>query len=125
ESRDAGALFRLPIDRVFSMKGHGTVVTGTLISGSVRKEEEVEVFPARRRVRVRSVQVHNAAAEQASAGQRTALNLAGMEVDELARGMMLAPPGVLRTTRTVDVQLTLLGSARLLKDRTRVHLHAY
>ena len=124
-ARDSHALFRLPIDRVFTMRGFGTVVTGTLLAGTVDKEEEVEVFPLRRRVRVRGVQVHNAAAQQATAGQRTALNLAGVEVDELARGMMLAPPGMLRTTRRADVRLSLLASARPVKDRSRVHLHAY
>jgi len=124
-ARDANALFRLPIDRVFSMKGFGTVVTGTLISGSVKKEDEVEVFPAAKRVRVRGVQVHGAAAERAMAGERTALNLTGIEKDELARGMTLAPPGMLRPTKRVDVSLTLLASAKPLKDRARVHFHAY
>jgi selenocysteine-specific elongation factor len=124
-ARDASALFRLPIDRVFSMKGFGTVVTGTLISGSVKKEDEVELFPAGKRVRVRGVQVHGAAAERAVAGERTALNLTGIEKDELARGMTLAPPGMLRATNRIDVSLTLLASARPLKDRARVHFHAY
>jgi len=124
-ARDASALFRLPIDRVFSMKGFGTVVTGTLISGSVKKEDEAELFPTGKRVRVRGVQVHGAAAERAVAGERTALNLAGMEKDELARGMTLAPPGTVRPTKRVDVSLTLLASARPLKDRARVHFHVY
>ncbi|MDP9264254.1 MAG: selenocysteine-specific translation elongation factor [Acidobacteriota bacterium] len=124
-ARDASALFRLPIDRVFSMKGFGTVVTGTLISGVVSKEAEVEVFPAGGRARIRGVEVHGAAAQQAVAGERTALNLAGIEKDELARGMTLAPPGMLRPTKRVDVSLTLLASARPLKDRARVHFHAY
>ena len=124
-ARDASALFRLPIDRVFSMKGFGTVVTGTLIAGSIRKEDEVEVFPARKRARIRGVEVHGAAAEQAVAGQRTALNLAGIEKDDLARGMTLAPPSRFRPTKRVDVSLTLLASAKPLKDRARVHFHAY
>ena len=124
-AKDAGALFRLPIDRVFTMKGFGTVVTGTLVSGSVTKEEEVEVFPAGRRARVRGVQVHGAAAEQATAGQRTALNLAGMATEELARGMTLAAPGLLRTTRRADVELSLLSGVRPLKHRARVHFHCY
>src|SRR5215471_2318179 len=76
-SRDAEAIFRLPIDRVFVMKGFGTVITGTLIAGKTQKEEEVEVFPVHRRVRIRGVQVHGHTAEKAMAGQRTALNLAG------------------------------------------------
>src|SRR5271165_5395571 len=91
-AKDSTAVFRLPIDRVFTMKGFGTVVTGTLISGTVRKEQEVEVHPAGTRLRVRGVQVHGKAANEAIAGQRTALNLPGVETSELARGMMLTPP---------------------------------
>lgn len=124
-ARDSSALARLPIDRVFTMKGFGTVVTGTLISGTIRKEDELEVFPASRRVRVRGVQVHGAASEAAIAGQRTALNLAGASTEELARGMMLAPPNTFRSTDRIDVSLRLLVSARALKHRSRVHLHAY
>ena len=97
-ARDSAAVLRLPIDRVFTMKGFGTVVTGTLISGTVNKEQELEVHPSGRRVRVRGVQVHGEAAEQAIAGQRTALNLAGVETAELARGMMLTPPQMFRPT---------------------------
>src|ERR1700752_1772447 len=89
EARDSQALARLPIDRVFTMKGFGTVVTGTLVSGTIRKEQELEVFPSTRRVRVRGVQVHGETTEQALAGQRTALNLAGVAVEDLARGVML------------------------------------
>ncbi len=124
-AKDSAALFRLPIDRVFTMKGFGTVVTGTLIAGTVKKEEELEIFPSGRRVRVRGVQVHGKPADQAIAGQRTALNLAGVNVEDLARGMTLAPPGLLRTSRRLDVSLSVLPSARVLKDRARVHLHAY
>ena len=124
-AKDSAALFRLPIDRVFTMKGFGTVVTGTLIAGTVKKEEELEVFPSGRRIRVRGVQVHGKAADQAIAGQRTALNLAGVNVEDLARGMTLAPPGLPHTTRRLDVSLSVLPSARVLKDRARVHLHAY
>lgn len=123
--RDSSALARLPIDRVFTMKGFGTVVTGTLISGAIRKEDELEVFPTGRRVRVRGVQVHGESSEQAETGQRTALNLAGVEKEELARGMMLAPVSTLNATFRADVSLSLLSTAKPLKDRSRVHLHAY
>ena len=124
--RDSQALARLPIDRVFTMKGFGTVVTGTLISGTIRKEEEMEVFPSGRRVRVRGVQVHGKPAEAAIAGQRTALNLTGASTEDLSRGMMLAPPDTFATTRRADVQLRLLPSApRALKNRARVHLHSH
>jgi selenocysteine-specific elongation factor len=107
------------------MKGFGTVVTGTLLSGAIRKDEELELFPLGRRVRVRGVQVHGQQAERAVAGQRTALNLAGVATDELARGMTLAPLDTFRSTRRIDVSLSLLRSAKPLKERARVHLHAY
>ncbi len=123
--RDSQALARLPVDRVFSMKGFGTVVTGTLTSGTVRREEELEVHPIGRRVRVRGVQVHGQANDAAVAGQRTALNLVGASTEDLSRGMTLAPPDTFSTTRRVDVQLKLLSSApRPLKSRTRVHFHS-
>jgi len=124
-AKSAASVFRLPIDRVFTMKGFGTVITGTLISGTVRKEAEVDVFPLGRRARVRGVQVHGRPAEQATAGERTALNLAGFSPDELARGMTLAAPGLFRSTNRLDVSLALLAGARPLKDRARVHFHAY
>jgi selenocysteine-specific elongation factor len=125
-ARDSGALVRLPIDRVFTMKGFGTVVTGTLVAGTIRAEDELEVFPTGRRVRVRGVQVHGQGADAAVAGQRTALNLAGASTEDLARGMTLAPPETLRTTRVVDVKMRLLASApRALKDGARVHFHSY
>src|SRR6266581_987066 len=124
-AKDSAAMVRLPIDRVFSMKGFGTVVTGTLVSGTIRKEEELQVFPSGKRIRVRGVQVHGQAAEQAIAGQRTALNLAGVTREELARGMMLAPPSTLHSTLRADVSLTLLRSAKPLKERARVHFHSY
>ena len=115
---------RLPIDRVFSMKGFGTVITGTLISGSVRKDQEVEIHPGGRRARVRGIQVYGAPAEEARAGQRTALNLAGIESADLARGMTLAEPGVLQSTSEFDCTLELLPSAKPLKHRAPVHFHA-
>ncbi|HEY7405906.1 MAG TPA: selenocysteine-specific translation elongation factor [Candidatus Angelobacter sp.] len=124
-ARDSEAFFRLPIDRVFVMKGFGAVVTGTLIAGRIKKEEEVEVFPARKRARVRGVQVHGSTTEQATAGQRTALNLAGVQMEELARGMTLTAPGVFETTQRIECQLSLLKDSKPLKNRARVHLHAF
>jgi len=126
EPRDSRALARLPIDRVFTMKGFGTVVTGTLISGTIRKDEELEVLPTGRKVRVRGVQVHGQGADAAVAGQRTALNLAGVSTEDLARGMTLSPPETFAGTRLVDVQLQLLWSSPWpLKDRSRVHFHSH
>jgi len=123
-AKDSAALARLPIDRVFTMKGFGTVVTGTLISGTMRKDEELEIFPTGQRVRVRGMQVHGRPAEEAVAGQRTALNLAA-DTEKLARGMMLAPPATFHSTLRTDASLSMLASSRPLKDRARVHLHAY
>jgi selenocysteine-specific elongation factor len=123
--KDADAAFRLPVDRVFTMKGFGTVVTGTMISGEVRKEQEVELLPLGKTARVRGLQVHGAATEIAIAGQRTAINLAGLPQEELERGMMLAQPGLLLPTRRLDVQLSLLDGVRPLKKRTRVRLHLF
>jgi len=125
EARNSAGLVRLPIDRVFTMKGFGTVVTGTLISGTVKKDDELEIFPERQRARVRGVQVHGKPGEQALAGQRTALNLAGPALEQLGRGMTLAPPATFQPTCRIDVELSLLGTARPLKDRARVHFHAY
>jgi selenocysteine-specific elongation factor len=124
-AKDSSAITRLPIDRVFTMKGFGSVVTGTLLSGTVRKEDELEVFPETKRLRVRGIQVHGHPAEQAIAGERTALNLAGATTEELGRGMMLASPSTFQSTSRVDVKLSLLASAKPLKDRARVHFHAY
>jgi selenocysteine-specific elongation factor len=126
-AKDSAALARLPIDRVFTMRGFGTVVTGTLVAGTIRKsdEEELELFPSGNRVRVRGVQVHGAPAETAVAGQRTALNLAGVSTEDLARGMTLAEAGMFRVTPRIDTLLSLLPSAKPLKDGARVHFHAF
>jgi selenocysteine-specific elongation factor len=124
-ARDSSAIARLPIDRVFTMKGFGTVVTGTLIAGTIRKEHELELFPSGKRVRVRGVQVHGKSADHASAGERTALNLSGIEKHELERGMVLASPGLLQASSRIEVKLSLLPSAKPLKGGARVHLHAF
>jgi len=124
-AKDSAALARLPIDRVFTMKGFGTVVTGTFVAGTIRKEDELEVFPSGKRVRVRGVQVHGSSAEAAIAGQRTALNLAGLSTEDLARGMTLATADTFRSTSRVDALLSLLSSAKPFKDGARVHFHAY
>jgi selenocysteine-specific elongation factor len=125
QAKDSSAITRLPIDRVFTMKGFGTVVTGTLVAGTIRKEQQLEVFPNGQQVRVRGIQVHGQATDQAVAGERTALNLAGVAVEDLARGMTLAPPSTFQSTSRIDVSLSLLPAAKLLKDRARVHFHAY
>ncbi|HXP70866.1 MAG TPA: selenocysteine-specific translation elongation factor [Candidatus Dormibacteraeota bacterium] len=122
-AKDAAQHFRLPIDRAFSMKGFGTVVTGTLVSGSLQAEDEAELYPLRKRVRVRGLHSGGRAVSRAMAGQRTAVNLAGIEREEIQRGMVLGPPGVFEPTKRLDARLTLLASARPLKNRARVHFH--
>jgi selenocysteine-specific elongation factor len=124
-AKDSKALTRLPIDRVFTMKGFGTVITGTLVAGTVRKEDELELFPAGKRTRVRGVQVHGTPADFAVAGERTALNLAGVSTEEMARGMTLAASDTFHSTSRIDVLLNLLPSAKPFKDGARVHFHAY
>lgn len=121
--RDASRYVRLPIDRAFAMKGFGTVVTGTLISGTLRRDEEVGLFPTGRRLRVRGLHSGGHAVSKAEAGQRTAVNLADIETGEIARGMVLATPGIFQSTKRIDVRITLLPSARAMKNRTRVHFH--
>ncbi|MDQ2901819.1 MAG: SelB C-terminal domain-containing protein, partial [Acidobacteriota bacterium] len=122
--KDAHGYFRLPIDRAFSLKGFGTVATGTLISGAVAREREVELYPTGRRLRVRGVQVYGSASDRALAGQRTALNLADIEPSEITRGMVLSEPGRFHATKHLDCRLELLRSAKPLKHRAPVHFHA-
>jgi selenocysteine-specific elongation factor len=124
EEKSSGGHFRLPIDRVFSIKGFGTVATGTLISGSVAKEQTVEVYARGRSLRVRGVEVHGEHASRAVAGQRTAVNLSDIEPAELTRGDVLSEPGRFRASTYVDCRLHLLPSARPLKHRAPVHFHA-
>ena len=116
--------FRLPIDRSFAVKGFGTVVTGTLISGHVAVGDEVELLPGGQRLRVRGLQTGGKSVERADTGQRTAVNLAGVEHSAVRRGMVIAAPGRLAKTRRVDAQLELLASAPRLKNRGEVHFHA-
>ena len=122
--RSADFVCRLPVDRAFTMKGFGAVVTGTLVSGQIREGDELELLPAGFRVRARGVQVHGASVHSAQPGQRTAVNLAGVETNAIERGMVLAEVGRLATTQIMDVELSVLGSApRAIKTRARVRVH--
>ena len=114
---------RLPIDRAFSMRGFGTVITGTLMSGGLKVDDELAIVPGGRAVRVRGVQVHGAAAPAAVAGQRTAINLGGVEVADVSRGLTLAAPHSLCVTRRVDAIVHMLPGAKLLKHGARVRVH--
>ncbi|SKA77391.1 selenocysteine-specific elongation factor [Paucidesulfovibrio gracilis DSM 16080] len=122
--RSATDLFRLPVDRVFTMKGFGTVVTGTMLAGSVRLGEELLLYPGERPVKVRGLQSHGQQVEEALAGRRTAVNLSGVDVSDVSRGEVLARPGSLFPATTWDVELTCLPSSpRPLKHRKEIHFH--
>ena len=124
--RSAGLIPRLPIDRVFVMKGFGAVVTGTLVSGSIAEGDELELWPSLDLVRARGVQVHGNSVARATAGQRTAINLGGIETSAIERGMVLAPVGSLRATQVLDVRLSVLANAaRALRSRARVRFHIH
>ncbi len=124
EGRAASGPSRLPIDRSFTLHGFGTVVTGTLVAGELKPEDEVELHPTGRRLRVRGVQVHGGLVPRAVAGQRTAVNLAAIEAVEITRGMTLTPPGLFTPTRVIDCSFNLLASAIPLKHRAPVHFHS-
>jgi selenocysteine-specific elongation factor len=121
--RPASGPPRLPIDRVFSMRGFGTVVTGTLVSGTIRQDDELHLVPSDRRIKVRGLQVHGQPRPEAMAGQRAAVNLAGVEVADIARGETLTAPGAVTATRRVDVEIELLPDARPVRHGSRVRFH--
>jgi selenocysteine-specific elongation factor len=124
-ARSSARLPRLPLDRAFSIRGFGTVVTGTLQAGSLHVGDTLEQHPAGRSLRVRGLQVHGKSAEGAQAPCRVALNLPGIEVAQIARGDILTLPNTLTATSTVDVELTMLRGARALKHGARVRVHAF
>src|SRR4030095_17027492 len=122
--RSSELVMRLPIDRAFSMKGFGTVVTGTLISGEIAEANELELLPGGMRVRVRGVQVHGQSVTRATAGQRTAVNLGGVDGGQLHQGLVLSEPKVLRPTQIFDAQIDVLPHAtRGVRSRSRLRLH--
>ena len=124
EDRQSGSLFRMPLDRVFTMKGFGTVVTGTAVSGQIKVGEEVQIYPGGERAKVRGIQVHNQAVEEVSSGLRTAINLQGLERDSVLRGEVLAPPDTLQPSRRMDVWVQYLSSMeKPLKNRAQVRFH--
>ena len=121
--RDPGRVVRLPIDRCFTMRGFGTVVSGTLIAGTLRRDEEVEILPRGARTRVRGLQVHGRPVDEARAGQRTAVNLQRVDLADVERGMVLTAPGAFTPTTAFDVHLELLPSAPAIERRKRVRFH--
>ncbi len=122
--RSASGLFRLPVDRVFTMKGFGTVITGTLFSGKIAVGEQVAIYPSGTTSKVRGLQVHNQAVEEAQVGQRTAINFQGLEKTAIHRGDVVARPDTLVPSYMVDVSLQYLSSnAKALKNRSKVRFH--
>jgi selenocysteine-specific elongation factor len=125
EERESGGVFRLPVDRVFTMKGFGTVVTGTLMSGKVENGETVEVLPSGLKAKVRGIQVHSKPVNEALSGQRTALNLQGVEKKKIERGHTMTAPGLLTPTFMADVLVTLLPDVeKPLKSRGLVRFYS-
>ncbi|HET7265504.1 MAG TPA: selenocysteine-specific translation elongation factor [bacterium] len=122
-ARDLAAPARLPVDRSFTMEGFGTVVTGTLWSGRIDAGDLLELLPGRREVRVRGLQSHGAVVGEAAAGQRVALNLAGVGKDDVRRGDVLASPGTIAPARVLDARIRLLRGAPPLRDRGRVRVY--
>lgn len=114
---------RMPIDRVFSIRGFGTVVTGTLIAGQIRADDELRIEPSGRTVKTRGVQVHGETRQVAAAGQRTAINLAGVEVAEVARGETLSAGEAVSVTRRADVRVELLPDVRPVRHGQRIRFH--
>ena len=122
--RKRSDIFRLPVDRVFTMKGHGTVVTGSLISGSASIGDEVEILPSGRRTHIRAMQSHGEALPSADGGRRLSLNLGGLSVDDISRGDVVTHPGTMAGARRWLVRLTCLPSSpRALRHRAEVHFH--
>lgn len=121
--KDINTIPRLPIDRSFSLSGFGTIVTGTLISGTIKKDDELEIYPTGKKAKIRSIQVHGKDVKECFAGQRTAINISNLKKDEIKRGFVLAPPSSLEDTMMLDVKLNVLNSSnRILGNRCRLHL---
>jgi selenocysteine-specific elongation factor len=123
QPRPSDRLLRLPIDRSFSIRGFGTVVTGTLTSGEIQKDQEVELIPGGLIAKVRGLQVHGNMTGRAVAGQRTAVNLQGVDLAQVERGMVMTVPHLFRSTQILDVHLQLLPTAKPLKNLVKVRFH--
>lgn len=123
ETKPVNEIFRLPIDRVFTLKGFGTIVTGTLISGQITIDEDVEILPSGLRSKVRGLHSHGKPIKTAYAGQRVAINLQGIDKESLSRGDVVVTPDVLRPVTIIDAQLELLPNQQPLKTRVPVHFH--
>ncbi len=116
--------FRIPVDRIFSVEGFGTVITGTLIEGTMKVGDPVTVYPSRIESRIRNLQVHSQDVQEAYAGQRVAVNLAGLKKTDLNKGDVIAVPDSMHTTMMIDIHLTVLKDCdREIRNATRLHLY--
>lgn len=122
-STTTGTAVRLPIDRVFSVKGFGTVVTGTLVTGEISMATDLELLPSDRKIKVRGIQVHGEKETLVKAGQRVALNLGGLDLSDVTRGDALTQPSCFDLTHRIDAVLELLPSAKPLRQGTRIRFH--
>ncbi|CCQ92632.1 Selenocysteine-specific elongation factor [[Clostridium] ultunense Esp] len=124
EDRETDDMPRLPVDRVFTMAGFGTVVTGTLLSGTLNVGDEIQAFPGNKLARIRTLQVHDQDTKTAFAGQRVAINMAGIKKDEVHRGDVIAPKDSMKETLMLDVKVKLIKAMdRSVKNRTRLRLY--
>ena len=125
EAKRSAAPARLPVDRVFTMQGFGTVATGTMLEGRIEKGQELAVYPAGKQCRVRGIQVYGKEEAKCQAGQRAALNLTGIDKADIRRGCVLAPAGSLKTGRVINVRLNILAhSERTVKNQSRLHFYS-
>lgn len=122
--RDTETIARLPVDRVFTISGFGTVITGTLLSGEINKGDELEIFPIKKNCKVRNIQVHGNDKDRAFAGQRVAVNITNIKKNELYRGCVIAPKNSMKKTMMIDVKLNMLkNSKRIIENRSRLHFY--
>ncbi len=122
QAKDVNTIPRLPIDRAFTLSGFGTVITGTLVSGTISKEDVLEMYPIGKECKIRSIQVHGEDKKECYAGQRVAINLSNVKKKEVRRGCVLAPPQSMKNTDLLDVKLNVLDSSmRVLTNHTRLH----
>ena len=121
--KDIHTIPRLPIDRVFSLSGFGTIITGTLLAGTICKEDTLQMYPIGKECKIRSIQVHGENVEKCYAGQRVAINISNLKKSEIHRGCVLAPPNNMKNTMLLDVKMNILPSSmRILTNHTRLHL---
>lgn len=124
QEKDINTIPRLPIDRAFSLSGFGTVITGTLISGSISKDDVLEMYPIGKECKIRNIQVHGVDQDRCYAGQRVAINLSNIKKSEIRRGCVIAPKNNMKNTELLDVKITMLDSSmRILKNHDRLHLY--